>query len=138
MFLRTVTTATVLTMLLSPSVAFADNLSHLEKLLSTQTCQQCNLVSAGLVRADLAGAQLQGANLTNANLSRANLTGANLKGANLLDAIFVHTNLQGACLESLTHVSEVRLAKAKTLAQATMDPVLRHHMETHYPGLFKH
>jgi len=100
--LRTVTTATVLTMLLSPSVAFADNLSHLEKLLSTQTCQQCNLVSAGLVRADLAGAQLQGANLTNANLSRANLTGANLKGANLTGASLHGANLMGANLTGVT------------------------------------
>ncbi|AFZ44443.1 pentapeptide repeat protein [Halothece sp. PCC 7418] len=98
MSLRTATTATFLTVLLSPSVALAENLTDLNQLLSTQTCQHCNLVNAGLVRAELAGAQLQGANLTNANLSRANLTGADLRGANLTGASLHGANLTGANL----------------------------------------
>ncbi len=103
MSLRTVTTATFLSVLFSPSVAFAENLNDLNQLLSTQVCQNCNLVDAGLVRANLAGAQLQGANLTNANLSRADLTGAdlsgtNLTGASLHGAILTGANLTGAIL----------------------------------------
>ena len=102
MSLRTLTTATFLTVLL-PTVAFAENLTHLNQLLSTQTCQNCNLVNAGLVTANLAGAQLQGANLTNANLSRADLTGADLSGANLTGAslhgaILTRANLTGTNL----------------------------------------
>lgn len=105
MFLRTLTTATVFTVLLSPSVALGENLQHLNQLLSTQVCPDCNLVNAGLVRANLAGAQLQGANLTNANLSRADLTGADLSGANLTGAslhgaILTGANLTGANLSA--------------------------------------
>lgn len=102
MLLRTATTAAFLTVLLAPSVTLAENLSHLEKLLSTDTCQNCNLVNAGLVRAELSGAQLQGANLTNANLSRANLSGANLRGANLTGASLHGANLRGANLTGVT------------------------------------
>ncbi|PSO47840.1 MAG: hypothetical protein BRC33_11535 [Cyanobacteria bacterium SW_9_44_58] len=102
MLLRTVTAAACLTVLLPPSATLAENLNHLERLLSTQACQDCNLVNAGLVRADLAGAQLQGANLTNANLSRANLSGANLTGANLTGASLYGANLTGANLTGVT------------------------------------
>jgi tetratricopeptide (TPR) repeat protein len=96
-------TAVTLFSVLTSSVALAENLTHLNQLLSTQTCQNCHLVNAGLVRADLAGAQLQGANLTNANLSRADLsgadlTGANLTGASLQGAILTGSNLTGAKL----------------------------------------
>ncbi|NBD32761.1 MAG: hypothetical protein GVY17_07320 [Cyanobacteria bacterium] len=102
MSLRIVTTATFLTVLLSPSVALAENLTDLNQLLSTQTCQRCNLINAGLVRADLAGAQLQGANLINANLSRANLSGADLSGADLTGASLHGANLTGANLTGAT------------------------------------
>jgi len=117
MFLRTLTTATFLSVLLSPTVAFAENLADLNQLLSTRTCQRCNLVDAGLVRADLAGAQLQGTNLTNANLSRADLTGADLSGANLTDAslhgaILTGANLSGAILTG-TDLRNAYLNKAQ-------------------------
>jgi len=102
MSLRIVTTATFLTVLLSPSVVLAENLSDLNQLLSTQTCQHCNLINAGLVRANLAGAQLQGANLVNANLSRANLSGADLTGADLTGASLHGANLTGANLTGAT------------------------------------
>lgn len=102
MLLRTVTTATVLTVLFSSSPALSENLSHLNQLLSSQSCQDCNLVNAGLVRANLAGAQLQGANLTNANLSRANLAGADLSGANLTGASLHGADLTGANLTGAT------------------------------------
>lgn len=111
MSLRTVATATFLMVLLSPTVARGENLTHLNQLLSTQTCQRCNLTNAGLVRADLAGAQLQGANLVNANLSRANLSGADLSGANLTGASLHGANLTGANLTGAT-LNQTDLRKA--------------------------
>lgn len=101
MLLRTATTATVLTVLMSASPALSENLKHLNQLLSSGQCEDCNLVDAGLVRANLAGAQLQGANLTNANLSRANLSGANLTGANLTGASLNGADLTGANLTAV-------------------------------------
>ncbi len=76
----------------------AENLSHLNKLLASKQCHQCDLSSSGLVMADLVGADLTGANLVNANLSQANLTGANLTGANLTGASLYGANLSGATL----------------------------------------
>ncbi|MGV2826451.1 pentapeptide repeat-containing protein [Myxosarcina sp. GI1(2024)] len=76
----------------------AENLSHLNQLLSTKECPQCDLSSSGLVMANLAGAQLQGANLVRANLSQANLIGADLSGANLTGASLNGANLTGANL----------------------------------------
>lgn len=76
----------------------AENLSHLNQLLSTRECTQCDLSSSGLVMANLAGAQLQGANLVRANLSQANLVGADLSGANLTGASLNGANLTGANL----------------------------------------
>ena len=100
---NTITTASFLIIMLSPTTAVAENLTDLNQLLTTKTCEDCNLVNAGLVRANLAGAQLQRANLTNANLSRADLTGADLRGANLSGAslhgaILTGANLSGANL----------------------------------------
>ncbi|QDZ40031.1 hypothetical protein FRE64_08820 [Euhalothece natronophila Z-M001] len=102
MLLRTATTATVLTLLMSATPALSENLSHLNQLLSSRECEDCNLVNAGLVRANLAGAQLQGANLANANLSRANLSGADLTGANLTGASLNGADLTGANLTGVT------------------------------------
>lgn len=95
---RKFTTATVVAIFIAPSTAWANNGNDIYQLLSTQRCEQCNLVNAGLVRADLAGAQLQGANLSNANLGRADLTGANLRGANLTGANLRGADLTGANL----------------------------------------
>jgi tetratricopeptide (TPR) repeat protein len=78
--------------------ARAEDLEHLQMLLSTRRCPQCELSNAGLVQANLTGAQLQGANLVGANLSRANLSGANLTGANLAGASLHGANLQSANL----------------------------------------
>ena len=76
----------------------AENLSHLNTLLESKKCHQCDLTSSGLVHANLVGADLTGANLVNANLSQANLTGANLTGANLTGASLYGANLSGAIL----------------------------------------
>lgn len=78
----------------------AENLTHLNQLLSTKQCQLCDLSGAGLVMADLSGASLIGANLAGANLSQANLTGADLRGANLSGASLYGANLTGANLSS--------------------------------------
>lgn len=76
----------------------AENLSHLNQLLSTKKCDLCDLTGSGLVMADLANASLKGADLRQANLSQANLQGADLSGANLTGASLHGANLTGANL----------------------------------------
>jgi uncharacterized protein YjbI with pentapeptide repeats len=76
----------------------AENLSHLNQLLGTKSCQECDLSNSGLINANLVGATLQNANLANANLSQANLAGANLTGVNLTGASLYGANLTGANL----------------------------------------
>ena len=76
----------------------AENLSHLNQLLGTKQCFQCDLSNAGLVMANLSGANLAGTNLIQANLSQANLSGADLRGANLAGASLYGANLVGANL----------------------------------------
>ena len=90
--LGAIATATVATPLA------AENLSHLNQLLGTKKCSECDLTNAGLIHANLAGADLSGANLVNANLSQANLSGADLSGANLTGASLYGANLTGANL----------------------------------------
>lgn len=117
--------ATALTLTIAPAVR-AENLSHVQQLLSTKQCGNCDLTGAGLVLAKLPGANLAGANLAGANLSQANLTGANLAGANLVGVSLAGTNLIGANLKGANLVgadlrgaylsgadlSEVRLDRA--------------------------
>ena len=76
----------------------AENITHLNQLLGTKQCSQCDLSNAGLVLANLSGAKLEGTNLTQANLSQANLAGADLRGANLAGASLYGANLMGANL----------------------------------------
>jgi tetratricopeptide (TPR) repeat protein len=76
----------------------AENLTHLNQLLATKECSECELSSSGLVMIDLSGAELKDANLSNANLSQANLSGADLRGANLAGASLYGANLNGANL----------------------------------------
>jgi uncharacterized protein YjbI with pentapeptide repeats len=91
-------TAIFLTTLSLSTTAQAANSEHLQRLLATKQCQNCDLTGAGLVMADLSGANLSGANLTGANLSRANLTSADLRGANLSGAGLFGANLTEARL----------------------------------------
>jgi uncharacterized protein YjbI with pentapeptide repeats len=92
-----------------PSVA--ENLSHLNQLLNTKECQNCELSHAGLVMVNLAGAKLSGANLVNANLSRANLSGADLTNANLSGASLYGANLTGANLTgAIVNTTDLRNA----------------------------
>ena len=90
--------ATVLATLSVAGSAIAEDIAHLQRLLSSRQCPACQLQGAGLVHANLAGADLQGADLTGANLSQANLAGANLAGANLTGAMLQGANLSGANL----------------------------------------
>jgi tetratricopeptide (TPR) repeat protein len=98
MKLTIVTTAVLLTTTSLGAIAKAENLQHVQQLLSTKQCPQCDLSNAGLVVADLAGANLTGADLSRANLSNANLSGADLTGANLSGASLNGANLNGANL----------------------------------------
>jgi uncharacterized protein YjbI with pentapeptide repeats len=95
--LKQTLTAGLLLALMS-AAARAENPEHLQKLLSTKNCAQCNLVNAGLVMGNFSGADLSRANLVGANLSQANLTGANLRGANLTGASLYGADLSGADL----------------------------------------
>ncbi len=90
-----------------PSVA--ENISHLNQLLTTKECQNCELTNAGLVMVNLSGAKLSGANLVNANLSRANLSGADLSNANLSGASLYGANLSGANLSgAIVNTTDLR------------------------------
>jgi uncharacterized protein YjbI with pentapeptide repeats len=97
--MKITTIATTVLLLTSvTTTARAENISHLRQLLSTKSCEQCDLSGSGLVTNDLAGAKLERANLVGANLSQANLSGANLRGANLTGASLNGANLTGADL----------------------------------------
>jgi uncharacterized protein YjbI with pentapeptide repeats len=103
--------------LATATVAQAENPNHLQQLLSTKECPQCNLASAGLVTNNLAGANLSQANLVGANLSQANLSGANLRWANLTGASLYGADLTGADLTGAnlnnTDLREAYLTGAK-------------------------
>jgi len=99
MKLKTFAIATLLTTTSLAIPAKAENLQHLQQLLSTRQCQGCELIRAGLVQADLSYVDLSGADLRGANLSRADLSGANLSGANLSGAALFGANLSGANLQ---------------------------------------
>ena len=92
------------------------NKDHLDTLLETNECVDCNLNNANLSGANLERTDLghrmeygwddsymvitnlAGANLTGANLTRADLTGANLSEAKLSRANLNEANLGGADL----------------------------------------
>ncbi|OKH19010.1 pentapeptide repeat-containing protein [[Limnothrix rosea] IAM M-220] len=86
-------------MLAIAPVTRAENLTHLSQLLSTRRCNNCSLISTGLVNAKLGGADISGSDLRQANLSRADLSMANLSGADLTGASLAGANLAGANLE---------------------------------------
>lgn len=92
------TSLTVMGEAIAPLHARAENLEHIQQLLSTKNCPACDLSGAGLVLTDLTGANLSGANLVRTNLSRANLVGADLSGADLTGASLNGANLSGANL----------------------------------------
>ncbi|MBW4605019.1 MAG: pentapeptide repeat-containing protein [Calothrix sp. FI2-JRJ7] len=78
---------------------------HVQQLITTNKCNECDLSGAQLERANLRQANLKGSNLRGANLKGANLEKANLEGCNLFGA-----NLEGAILRGadLTTNSKAR------------------------------
>lgn len=93
--------------------ALSENPLHVEQLLKTGACAQCDLQGADLrdahlIGADLRSADLTGANLTGANLEGADLTGANLEGADLTQALVTNAVLENANLRQ-TNLSYAKL-----------------------------
>lgn len=87
-----------LTLLVLPLAVGAENLQHLNQLLTTRQCQRCDLTRSGLVQSDLNRIDVRGSDLSDANLARSNLRGANLQGANLSRASLFGADLSGADL----------------------------------------
>jgi hypothetical protein len=112
MKLLTILTATLALVTVPAWSAKADPASDLQKLLTTNRCEGCDLSGANLIGIDLSNAQLQGAKLNAANLS-----GADLSGANLTKVSAVGTSLMGANLQKATLVKAsliyANLAKAQ-------------------------
>jgi Pentapeptide repeats (8 copies) len=112
MKLLTILTATLALVTVPAWSAKADPAKDLQKLLTTNRCEGCDLSGVNLIGVDLSNAQLQGAKLNAANLS-----GADLSGANLTKVSAVGTSLMGANLQKTTLVKAsliyANLAKAQ-------------------------
>ena len=97
----------------------AEDPDHVQQLLETGQCPECNLIGA-----DLKGANLERAVLTNAQLSGADFRGATLNdailsGATLRNALFNNADLAGADLSD-TVLKGADLSGAK-LMNATLN-----------------
>lgn len=92
----------------SPAWSFEP--AHLETLLRTRTCVDCDLQNADLRYLDLSNANLQGSNLRNANFYRSRLDKANLAQTDLDRANFGEASLRGSTLNvaDLSHVNFLR------------------------------
>ncbi|NER79824.1 MAG: pentapeptide repeat-containing protein [Leptolyngbya sp. SIO1D8] len=106
---------------------------NVRRLLTTNSCPDCDLVGANLRgthligadlrKADLRGADLSWANLEGADLNDANLTGANLTGAFLTNATLVNADLNNANLsQAQIYFADVTDASMENvnLAEATI------------------
>ncbi|MDB5932439.1 MAG: pentapeptide repeat protein [Polaromonas sp.] len=67
-------------------------------IVSTKSCEQCNLAGIDLSNTDLSNGKFYGANLNNARLGHANLSGADLRYASLQGAQLPNANLDAANL----------------------------------------
>jgi Pentapeptide repeats (8 copies) len=112
MKLLTILTATLALVTVPAWSAQADPASDLQKLLTTNRCEGCDLSGVNLIGIDLSNAQLQGAKLNAANLSGADLSSANLTKVSAVGASFMGTNLQKANLVKASLVY-ANLAKAQ-------------------------
>jgi uncharacterized protein YjbI with pentapeptide repeats len=92
--------------------AKADSASDLQKLLTTNRCEGCDLSGVNLIGIDLSNAQLQGAKLNAANLSGADLSGANLTKVSAVGTSFMGANLQKTTLVKASLIY-ANLAKAQ-------------------------
>ncbi|MCL1463807.1 pentapeptide repeat-containing protein [Argonema galeatum] len=110
-------TVSFLTTLWLASPLLAQNVSPIERLLTTKECQGCDLSGANLNSVDLSGADLSGADLSDASLKNtllvgANLSGANLRGADLTQAMLTGANISGADL-TYANLTDANLFRAK-------------------------
>jgi Pentapeptide repeats (8 copies) len=92
--------------------AKANPASDLQKLLTTNRCEGCDLSGVNLIGIDLSNAQLQGAKLNAANLSGADLSGANLTKVSAVGTSFMGANLQKTTLVKASLIY-ANLAKAQ-------------------------
>ncbi|AFY75194.1 putative low-complexity protein [Synechococcus sp. PCC 7502] len=90
-------------------VAIAENLENINRALSTNKCQSCDLRTSNLVYAKLSGADLSFSSLREANLSRADLSFANLRNVDFRGASLLGANLNGADLSG-ANLSSVDLS----------------------------
>ncbi len=112
MKLLTILTATLALVVAPAWSAQADPAKDLQKLLTTNRCEGCDLSGVNLIGIDLSNAQLQGAKLNAANLAGADLSGANLTKVSAVGASFMGANLQKTTLVQASLVY-ANLAKAQ-------------------------
>lgn len=96
-----------LSILLATNSAQAADQADLDKLTSSNACQNCNLLGADLSGVDLSYKNLKGADLGRANLTNAIMEGVHLERASLAGADLTGANLVGA------HLSHAELSRAK-------------------------
>ncbi len=118
MKLLTILTAALALVTVPAWSAQADSASDLQKLLTTNRCEGCDLSGVNLIGIDLSNAQLQGAKLNAANLSGADLSGANLTKVSAVGTSFVGANLQKTVLVKASLIY-ANLAKVQ-LNEATL------------------
>jgi Pentapeptide repeats (8 copies) len=114
--------AAALTLVIVPAwSAQADPVKDLQKLLTTNSCEGCDLSGVSLIGVDLAGAQLQGAKLNAANFSGADLSGANLTKVSAVGTSFVGANLQKTVLvkTSLIYANLAKVQLNEAILQGT-------------------
>jgi uncharacterized protein YjbI with pentapeptide repeats len=102
---------TLAVIIIPAGIAQADPAKDLQKLLTTNRCEGCDLSGVNLIGIDLSNAQLQGAKLNAANLSGADLSGANLTKVSAVGTSFMGANLQKTALVKASLIY-ANLAKA--------------------------
>ncbi|MBF0276412.1 MAG: pentapeptide repeat-containing protein [SAR324 cluster bacterium] len=111
----------------APFLTFGFNPEHLDQLLETKKCAQCDLSGVTLENIDLKEADLPGANLKGSTLINVNLDRANLKGANLQNSELDHVDLREAILveANLQHASVNKSSMDQSnFARANLDFVM--------------
>ncbi len=121
MKLLTILAATLTLIIVPIWSAQADPAKDLQKLLTTNSCEGCDLSGVSLVGIDLSGAQLQGAKLNAANFSGADLSDANLTKVSAVGTSFVGANLQKTVLvkASLIYANLAKVQLNEAILQGT-------------------
>ena len=87
-------------------------------VISTDSCEYCNLAGVDFTGLNLTNAKLSYANLNGANLSNADLSGADLRNATLQGAQLISTNLDSANLCAAQLNGSAAVSQAATLTGA--------------------